>query len=297
MNKVQGVGTMDTARYKAFLAAVETGSFAAAAKQLDYTVSGVSQLVAALEKEVGFPLLLRSRHGVTLSPNGERLLVPIRQLLREEERVEELASDIRGLLTGSLNIAAYSSVATHWLPKVIGRFQRDYPQIKIHLREGIRQEVMAWLDDGTADIGFLSYQEPMPYDWIPLSDDEMVAAVPPDHELAPNGPYPLSRCQEETVIMPALGKDDDVLHLSPASYRLYDAGECSCYFDGRRRTRHLYHEPPHYPETGDVSRHPAPRSAVINYPRHRLSSRQCRLSGGSKVRPLRDKNYKTSTRS
>ena len=56
MNKVQGVGTMDTARYKAFLAAVETGSFAAAAKQLDYTVSGVSQLVAALEKEVGFPL-------------------------------------------------------------------------------------------------------------------------------------------------------------------------------------------------------------------------------------------------
>mgnify|MGYP000116840107 FL=1 len=53
----------------------------------------------------------------------------------------------------------------------------------------------------------------MPYDWIPLSDDEMIAAVPPDHDLAPNGPYPLSRCQEETVIMPALGKDDDVLHL------------------------------------------------------------------------------------
>ena len=41
---------MDTARYKAFLAAVETGSFAAAAKQMDYTVSGVSQLVAALRK-------------------------------------------------------------------------------------------------------------------------------------------------------------------------------------------------------------------------------------------------------
>lgn len=204
---------MDTARYKAFLAAAKGGSFAAAAKQMDYTVSGVSQLVAALEKECGFPLLLRSRHGVTLSPNGERVLPLARQLLTEEKRIAELSSEIRGLLTGSLNIAAYSSVATHWLPRVISRFQRDYPQIKIHLREGIRQEVTAWLDDGTADIGFLSYQEPMPYDWIPLSDDEMIAAVPPDHDLAPNGPYPLSRCQEETVIMPALGKDDDVLHL------------------------------------------------------------------------------------
>ena len=46
---------MDTARYKAFLAAVETGSFAAAAKQMDYTVSGVSQLVAPLKKNLVSP--------------------------------------------------------------------------------------------------------------------------------------------------------------------------------------------------------------------------------------------------
>lgn len=204
---------MDTARYKAFLEAAETGSFAAAAKKMAYTVSGVSQLVAALEKELGFPLLLRSRHGVKLSQNGEHILPMARQLLAEEARIEEFSSEVRGLLTGSLNIAAYSSIATHWLPRVIGQFQKDYPQIKIHLMEGIRQEVTAWLDDGTADIGFLSYQEPMPYDWIPLSDDEMIVAVPAAHELAPKGPYPLERCQEEILIMPALGKDDDVLHL------------------------------------------------------------------------------------
>ena len=119
---------MDTARYKAFLAAAKGGSFAAAAKQMDYTVSGVSQLVAALEKECGFPLLLRSRHGVTLSPNGERVLPLARQLLTEEKRIAELSSEIRGLLTGSLNIAAYSSVATHWLPRVISAFKGIIPK-------------------------------------------------------------------------------------------------------------------------------------------------------------------------
>lgn len=50
---------METARGKAFVAAVETGSFSRAAERLGYTTSGVSQLVSALEQELGFPLLIR----------------------------------------------------------------------------------------------------------------------------------------------------------------------------------------------------------------------------------------------
>ena len=111
----------------------------------------------------------------------------------------------------------------------------------------------------------------MPYDWIPLSDDEMVAAVPPDHELAPDGPYPLARCQEETVIMPALGKDDDVLQLLKKNnlqprigYTTLENGAAISMVE--EGLRHLYYEPPHYPETGDISRPPASRSAGIDHP-------------------------------
>lgn len=70
---------METARCKAFLAAVETGSFLKAAAVLQYTPSGVSQLVQALEKEVGFVLLHRSKHGVTVTSEGARLVQPIRE--------------------------------------------------------------------------------------------------------------------------------------------------------------------------------------------------------------------------
>ena len=76
--------------------------------------------------------------------------------------------------------------------------------------EGIWQEVSGWLDDRTADIGFFSYQEGMPYEWIPLAEDPMVALLPPDHPLAGEAAYPLSSCQEDPFIMPALGCDDDV---------------------------------------------------------------------------------------
>ena len=52
---------MESARYKAFLAAVETGSFSRAAEQLNYTPSGVSQLVTALENELNVTLLHRTK--------------------------------------------------------------------------------------------------------------------------------------------------------------------------------------------------------------------------------------------
>lgn len=132
---------METARCKAFVAAAETGSFSKAAEALSYTPSGVNQLVTALEKEFGFPLFRRNTKGVALTENGELLLPVIRKFLRQEDRIFELSAEMNGLLIGSVNIAAYSSIATHWLPAVIGAFQRDYPQIHINLLEGIWQEV------------------------------------------------------------------------------------------------------------------------------------------------------------
>ena len=201
---------METARCRAFLAAAETGSFSKAAEALSYTPSGVNQLVTALEKELGFPVFRRNTKGVTLTENGELLLPTVREFLRQEDRIFELSAEMNGLLIGSVTIAAYSSIATHWLPAVISAFRRDYPQIRIKLMEGIWQEVSKWLDDRAADIGFFSYQEGMPYEFIPLAEDPMLALLPRDHPLANAAVYPLENCATDRFIMPALGCDDDV---------------------------------------------------------------------------------------
>jgi len=79
--------------------------------------------------------------------------------------------------------------------------------------EGIRQEIIQWLEDKAADLAFFSHKAPMPYDWIPLAEDRMVAVLPPGHPLADRGSYPLAQCAQEDFIMPALGRDDDVLGL------------------------------------------------------------------------------------
>lgn len=204
---------METSRCKAFIAAAETGSFSKAAELLSYTPSGVSQLVTALEADLGFALLRRTNKGVTVTSDGELLLPAIRELLNQEERIYQIAADTKGLLIGSVTIASYSSIATHWLPTVISRFQADYPQIKINLLEGIRQEVNKWLDDKTADIAFTSYKEPFPYDWIPLTEDPMMAVLPPDHPYAGADSYPITLCRCEKLILPGFGHDDDAIAL------------------------------------------------------------------------------------
>ena len=204
---------MESSRCKAFLAAAECGSLTRAAEKLNYTASGVSQRISAMESEFGFLLLKRTTRGVVLTAEGERMLPAVRAFLSQENRMHELAANINGLDIGLINIASYSSIATHWLPKVIADFKKKYPNININLMEGVRQEVLKWIEEGRADIGLLSGGDDIDYDWIPLADDPMIAVLPKDHPLADAKEFPLDRCEQEEFIMPAMGKDEDVMKM------------------------------------------------------------------------------------
>ena len=204
---------MESSRCKAFLAAAECGSLTRAAEKLNYTASGVSQLISAMESDFGFLLLKRTTRGVVLTAEGEKMLPAVRAFLSQENRMHELAANINGLDIGLINIASYSSIATHWLPKVIADFKKKYPNININLMEGVRQEVLKWIEEGRADIGLLSGGDDIDYDWIPLADDPMIAVLPKDHPLADAEEFPLDRCEQEEFIMPAMGKDEDVMKM------------------------------------------------------------------------------------
>ena len=201
---------METARCRALVYAAELGSITKAAERMNYTPSAVSQLIQAMETEMDLQLLHRSKRGVALTEEGKKIIPSVKELLRQEERIDQLTAQIHGLETGTVRIAAYSSVATHWLPEVLRAFQTDYPGIEITLAEGIRQEVEGWLADRQADLAFMTYMEPMPYEWIFLAEDPMMAVLHPSHPLAKEKAYPLRACEEEPFIMPAQGMDEDV---------------------------------------------------------------------------------------
>ncbi len=204
---------METSRCKAFLAAVEHGSISGAADALGYTPSGVSQLIAAFEDELGFKLFERSKKGVLITADGDRMIPLVRRFVADEDAIYEMASDIKGLSIGSVSICSYPSIATYLLPAVIRKFQEDYPNVRIELMEGIQQEIRTWIGEGIADIGFQACYEDNEYEWVPLREDRMVAVLLDEHPLAKAKSYPISRCAEEEFIMPALGNDEDVVGL------------------------------------------------------------------------------------
>ncbi len=204
---------MESVRARAFLESVERGSFRAAADALGYTPSAVSQLVAALEKDLKLNLLVRSKKGVTVTPEGSRLLPIVRSYLAREKEMYELASEMQGLSVGNLTIAAYPSIATTWLPELVRTFQRDYPDIEFSIMEGVRQDLFHNLDQHVADMAFLAYAEPMDYEWIPLAEEEMIAVLPEGHPLADAAAYPLSRLGEDNFIMTSWGHDQELLNM------------------------------------------------------------------------------------
>ena len=95
---------MDTEKCAALLCVLESGSITAAAEKLGYTVSGVSRMMASMEAECGFPLLVRGKNGVMPTADCEDLLPTIKELARMGRLYEERCSAVRGLDTGVIRL-------------------------------------------------------------------------------------------------------------------------------------------------------------------------------------------------
>lgn len=204
---------MDTKRLNAFLKSAELGSLSAAAEALGYTPSAVSQLVSSLEGEFGIQLLVRTPRGVYSTPEAEGLIPIITDYLSREKLIYDYIDGLKNHSEGSLTIAAYPSIATNWLPDVVSEFTAAFPDIVINIREGIRSDIFRHLDNGDAELGFLAYADPMPYEWIPLSAERLLAVIPANHPLADADSFPISSIQKEHFILSSAGQEPEILNM------------------------------------------------------------------------------------
>ena len=202
---------METKKWGAMVTAVELGSFTRAAQRLGLTQSGLTHMMNALEKETGFPLLVRDRSGVRLTAAGERLLPAVHEFLQSAGRLEEQIAAQSGHRRESIRVAAYSSVCMHWLPTIVQQFRWAWPDVSVDIRMGSVQEIYRWLQEGTVDLSFASRQDKERCDWVPLWDDPLLAILPPDYPSLGRERFPVAEFGRKEFLMPSLGFDLDIL--------------------------------------------------------------------------------------
>lgn len=204
---------MENNKCKAFIECIERGSISAAAESLGYTPSAISQLVASLEKELGLKLLVRSQKGVKPTSEGETLIPAFRSYLAREQEIYQIASELKGVITGNLSIAAYPSVATCWLPEIVRRFKSEYPGIHINIMESIRENIFHNFEQNAADLAIMVYSEPMPFEWTPLIEIPVLAALPEDHPRAHDEAFPIKECEANDFILGSWGNELEILEI------------------------------------------------------------------------------------
>ena len=84
---------MDASKCQAVLIASETGSFSAAAEQLNYTQSGITRMISSLEEELEFSLFIRSKKGVRLTEKGKSMLPYLREIVESSQVAQEMSND------------------------------------------------------------------------------------------------------------------------------------------------------------------------------------------------------------
>jgi DNA-binding transcriptional LysR family regulator len=152
---------------------------------------GVSHIIAGLEEDFGFPLLVRSRLGAALTSDGERVMPLIRDILNGNEQLEQTAAAIRGLDTGSVSIGTFHQRCLHWLP---GYDKRNFSSITpasssiLYKRRLLRRGQVAL--GGQRGYWVQTLPTDLKCECVPLLNDRILAVLTPDRSLTALTAFP-----------------------------------------------------------------------------------------------------------
>jgi DNA-binding transcriptional LysR family regulator len=169
-------------------AVAEEGSFRRAAARLGYVQSAISEQIAVLERIVGQRLVERSRGSgpVELTEAGEVLLGHAKAVVARVKAAEaDLAARVDGS-AGSLRLGIYQSVGARIVPRLLPRYARDWPDVRVLPRESPTDAgLFELVERGELELSFADMPlHPGPFESIELLDDPYVLLVAADSPLA-----------------------------------------------------------------------------------------------------------------
>lgn len=186
-----------------FVAVADEGSLARAAARLNRSQPSISAAIAKLEDQLDFQLFVRHHaQGVSLTPQGSRLLAAARNLLHHAEDFQRQAASTGGEIAGTLHFASFATLAPAYLPALIAAFHDTYPEVVMTISEGRQDELISGLRQGRFEMA-LCYDVDLPEDLrvSPLASFEPYVLLPAGHRLAEQTAVSLHELTDEPMIL------------------------------------------------------------------------------------------------
>lgn len=178
---------MDLQQLRYVVEVAAASSFTRAAERCFVTQSALSHQIAALERELGQRLFVRSSRSVRLTEAGEAFVVPARNALRAVEQAKEDVAATVGDVVGTLRLGVIPTVTSVDVPAVLVAYRSAHPSTRVEMQVGNSDALMAAVRHGDLDVALVGLRE----DVLPtgvasrlLASDGLVAVVPSAHALA-----------------------------------------------------------------------------------------------------------------
>lgn len=192
-------------------AALRTGSFRQAAKELDISQPTITNQVQRLEEDLGVILVTRGAKGVRPTYAAERILPHVVAAVQAERMLREEASAIGGLKLGTVRLGTVPAASQTILPKVVKRLLTEFPNVRFEVDEGPSKMVVSGVISGQLDVGLvtrlpgieLTPAEDTLIHHIDLSSGRLVLCVPEGHRLADKDDFVPADLEGEALIFPA----------------------------------------------------------------------------------------------
>jgi DNA-binding transcriptional LysR family regulator len=183
-----------------FEAVARCNSFTRAAEELCVVQPTVSAQIKLLAEIVGAPLFEQVGKKLYLTEVGQTLYATCLELFDAWSRFEMVAADLQEVKKGTLRIAIVST-AKYFVPRMLGPFCKQYPDIDVVLEIKNRDDVIERLKNNRDDLYIMGVPPvDLPVETHPFLENPLLIIAPYEHELAKRKKIPLLRMEQERFI-------------------------------------------------------------------------------------------------
>ena len=209
---------MDLDNLRTFIEVAKLGNFSRAAEKVLRSQPAVSSQIRQLEQEYGQRLFDRNAKSVRLTPAGEIVLDYAQQLLALQARSQQAVSEHNGVRNGTLSIGANEGTFLYALPKVLAKYHKQFPRVKISVYRSFTHKVTAKVEEGAVDLAVLTMPvKSASLEVVPVFRDRILLMVGPSSPLFKKKTVTLREFAAQPIIVPKTGSIRKLMekHLRP----------------------------------------------------------------------------------